>query len=276
VSGKRYLRRGLWTIVIVTVLLVFFVRKEEEVSPVKVEARGVSIEITNPLTAAFQGGEELKLRARYLGFIPAGLITMQVEEVNYQGKEAYHLVAEAEASPLFSFFCKFQSVFESYLDARTLSSLRFQEHTRSGRNVDERLTVYDQESGIAETSEAGKPGSRKVKTAKNAQDFLSLLYSLRARELKVGEDFLINLNDRKNNYKVEVKILRTEEVKVPAGRFPAYVAEVKARRVGRDEPGTTWSLWLSEDTRKLPLLIKAGTKIGPMEVSLMDYGRRQK
>ena len=81
-----------------------------------------------------------------------------------------------------------------------------------------------------------------------------------------------SLNDRKNNYRVEVKILRKESVKVPAGRFSAYVAEAKATRVGKKEPGTTLMLWLSADARKLPLLIKSGTKIGPLEVSLMSYG----
>ncbi len=270
-SAKRGLRGIVWAVVIVAILLVFFVRKDEEVSPVKLKELGTAIEIANPVTLAFRGGEELKLRVTYLGFIPAGSITMKVKEVSYRGKRAYHFVAEAEASPFFAFFTNFRSIFESYMDARNLYSLRFQEHTRSGKNVDERLTLYDQENGIAETSEEGQPGSRKVKIEKNTQDFLSAFYFLRAKEFKVDEDFIINLNDRKKNYEIDVKILRKEELKVPAGRFTAYVAEVKATRAGKNEPGITLTVWMSDDVRKLPLLIRAKTRIGPMKVSLIDF-----
>jgi len=276
VSAKRGLGRIVWAVVIVAILMVFFVRKGKEIPPIKLKELGSAAKITNPVTSAFRGGEKLTFRVQYLDFIPAGSITMKVKEVSYRGKEAYYLVAEGKTSPLFSFFTRFQSVFESYMDARNLYSLRFQEHARSGRNVDERLTIYDQENGIAETSEEGTPGSRKVKIGKNSQDFLSALYFLRTRELKVGESFIINLNNRKNNYEVEVKILRKAEIKVPAGKFTAYVTEVKVTSVGKNEQGKILTVWLSEKERKLPLLIKAGTKIGPMEVSLIDYGGKQK
>ncbi len=274
-SAKRSLLRIFWAVVVVAILMVFFVRKGKEIPPVKLKELGTAIKITNPVTSAFKGGEELKLRVKYLGFIPAGSITMRVKDVSFRGKEVYLLVAGAEASPLFSFFNKFRSVFESYMDAGNLYSLRFLEYTRSGNDVDERLTLYNQKTGIAETCERGKPGNRKVKIEDNTQDFLSALYFLRTKELKVGESFLINLNDRKNNYEMEVKILRKESVKVPAGRFTAYVAEVKVRRVRKKNPGTTLTVWLSADARKLPLLIKAGTKIGPLEASLISYSKVQ-
>jgi len=274
VSAKRGLRRAIWVVVILAILMLLFVRKGEKVPPLKLKELGTAIKITNPVTSAFKGGEKLKLRVKYLDFIPAGSITMKVKEVSYQGKEVYLLLAEAEASPLFSFFNKFRSVFESYMDAGNLYSLRFREYTRSGNDVDERLTLYNQKTGIAETREEGKPGSRKVKIGKNTQDFLSALYFLRTKELKVGESFIINLNDRKSNYEMEVKILRKGSVNVPAGRFTAYVAEAKVTRIGKKEPGITLMLWLSAGARKLPLLIKSGTRIGPLEVSLVDYGGR--
>jgi len=272
-SAKRGLLRIIWVIVIVAVLMLLFVRKGKEIPPLKLKELGTAIKITDPVTSAFKGGEKLKLRVKYLDFIPAGSVTMKVKEVSYQGKETYRLV-ETKASPLFFFFTNFRSVLESYMDARNLYSLRFQEYTRSGNSVDKRLTLYDQETGIAETREEGKPGSGKVKIEKNTQDFLSALYFLRTKELKVGKSLLINLNDRKKNYQVKVKILRKESVKVPAGRFSSYVVEVKATRVGKKKPGTILTVWLSADARKLPLLIKAGTKIGPMKVSLVDYGGR--
>ena len=271
-SAKRGFLRIIWAVVIVAIVMVFFIRKEEKVSPIKLKEWGTAIEIADPVTSAFRGGEELKLRVEYLGVIPAGSITMKVKDVSYQGKDAYHLVAEAGASRLFSFFTKFRSIFESYMDARNLYSLRSEEHTRNRENVNERFTLYDQKNGIAETGEEGKSGSKKLKIGENTQDFLSSLYFLRTRELKTGKSFVINLNDRKTNYKVEIEILRKGNIKVPAGKFTAYVAEAKATRVGSNAPGTIFTIWLSDDDRKLPLLIKAATRIGPMKVFLIGYG----
>ncbi len=267
---KRGLRRIIWTIAVVAVLLLVCIRRKEEWTPIELKELGVPATVSEPVTTAFKGGEKISLAVKYLTIIPAGVVRMEVKEVNYLGRETYYLVSEAKSSPFFSFFCWVHSVFESYMDANDLYSLRFEEHSQAGRHADERLTVYDQESLIAETSEEGKPGSRKVKIAENTQDFLSALYFLRTKELKVGRTFNINLNNRKKNYEVQIKILRKEGIEVPVGKFTAWVAEVKATRVGKEEPGTILTVWFSDDTRKLPLLIKARTRIGPVKAYLLD------
>ena len=269
---KRSLRRIIWTVAIVVVLVVVCVRGKEEWPPIELKELGVPAIVSEPVTVAFKGGERISLMVKYLGFIPAGVVRMDVKEVQYLGRETYYLACEAKSSRFFSFFCQVHSVFESYMDANNLYSLRFEEHSRAGRHADERLTVYDQESLIAETSEEGKLGSRKVKIAENTQDFLSALYFLRTRKLEEGDTFTINLNDRKKNYQVEVKVSGKEEVEIPQGRFSAYVVEVKAMRAGKREasPKAAFTIWLSDDERKLPVLIRARTSIGPIKAYLLE------
>lgn len=269
---KRNLRRIIWTAAVVVILMVVCVRRKEEWTPIELKELGAPATVSEAVTVAFKGGEQISLAVKYLTIIPAGVVRMEVKEVHYLGRESYHLVCEAKSSPFFSFFCRVHSVFESYMDANNLYSLRFEEHSRAGRHADERLTVYDQESLIAETSEEGKLGSRKVKIAENTQDFLSALYFLRTKELEVGGTFNINLNERKKNYELKVEVLRKEEVKIPRAKISAYVVEVKAIRVGKREvsPKAAFTVWLSDDERKLPVLIRAKTRIGPVKAYLLE------
>lgn len=260
-------------LIILSILAVVSLRRQP-LPPIEVKELGVPARITNSGISAFWGGEEITLTVRYMGFIPAGRMVLRVKEVRYQGRETYHLIVEGKSSPFFSFFRKIHSVLESYMDAEKLYSQRFEEHTQTGHRRDERLTVYDQEKGVARISEGGEEDNRKVRIGANTQDLLSAIYYLRTRELKTGNTFLINLNERRKNFEVRAEVLGREElgVGIKGKKFTAYPVRLEAKRVGKkDFPSLDFTIWFSDDERKIPLLIKAKTRIGPVKARLSYF-----
>ena len=261
---------GLIVLLIVAVVSV----GKQPLPPIEVKGLGVPAMITNSGTSAFRGGEKITLTVKYMGFIPAGRMVLKVKEIRYRGRETYYLIAEGKSSSFFSLFRKVRSVLESYMDAEELYSQRFEEHTRvTGHSRDERLTTYDQKKGVALVSEEGEEGNRKVRIGANSQDFLSIIYYLRTRELKSGNIFLINLNERKKNFEVRAEVLSREEVAVGfrGGKFLAYPVRLEAKRVGKkDSAPLDFTIWFSDDKRKIPLLIKAKTRIGPVKAYLVE------
>ncbi len=274
------MRRTLGFVLILGVLVVSgCVRRELLVLPEAPEV-GVLKPVTRPGTAAFRGGEKLTFLAKFR-FIPAGEVTMEVREMRYRGHEVYSPLITMKAAKLFSFFCPAEVNIRSYLDARTLDSLRYEEHTIMGRHTYERLTVYDQRNRLA-TYDApvydrmGKTiriYKKKVRIPPHTQDMLSAFYYIRTQELKEGKILTINANERHKNYRVKIKVLRKEKVTVPAGTFLTWVIEpISIQRLDKEKEGEkgTGLIYLSADERKLPVLMKAKTKLGSVTVQLID------
>ncbi len=243
--------------------------KKEPLPPIEVKPIGTQVKIRQPITKAFQDEEELTFTLKYLGIIPLATATSQVREWSYLGREAYYVTVEIKSLPFLSFFYKVEDCIESYFDARRLHSLRFVEHLREGRHLMEKETIYDQKKHIAEYTVKTKNRTYKVKIPADVQDALSALYYLRAQEFKEGEVIDIDVNNHKDNYQIKVKISGKEKIKTQAGKFLAW--KVQPTIIQNGSPKKEGAIvWFTADKRKIPLLIKARTSIGPVKAYLSE------
>ena len=243
--------------------------KKEPLPPIEVKPIGAPAKIQRPVTKTFQDGEELTFILKYLGIIPIGKASVKVKEWLYQGREVYYLTIEMKSSPFFSFFYPVEDRVESYLDAQKLHSLRFVEHLREGRHLMEKETIYDQKKHIAAYTIKTKNRTYRVKIPSDTQDALSALYYLRAQEFKEGEVIELSVNNHKKNYQVKMKILGKEKIKIPTGGFLAWRAQPTIIQNGSPQKGRA-IVWFTADERKIPLLIKARTPIGPVTAYLSE------
>ncbi|MCG2676969.1 DUF3108 domain-containing protein [bacterium] len=243
--------------------------KKEPLPPIEVKPIGAPAKIGQPITKAFQDGEELTFTLKYLGIIAIGKASVKVKEWLYQGREVYYLTVEMKSSPFFSFFYKVEDCIESYLDAQKLHSLRFIEHLREGRHLMEKETIYDQKKHIAAYTIKTKNRTYKVKVPADVKDALSALYYLRAQEFKEGGVVEFSVNNHKDNYQVKVKILGKEKIKTPTGQFLAWRIQPTITQNGNPQKGRA-IVWLTADEKKIPLLLKARTPIGPVTAYLSE------
>lgn len=253
--------------------------KRELLSLPPAQEVGIARSITKPGTDAFRGGEKLTFGLKYLRIIPAGTATMEVRGMHYQGRETYGLILRVEPSSIIAFFIQIDGTIKSYLDARRLESLRFEEHSIIGRHLYDRFITYDHKRQIAKINmtsfdEQGKPvgmQKMKVKIPSHTQDILSSLYYLRTREFKENEVLDLKVNERRHNYRVKLKVQKKEKVEVPIGSFLAWAVTPISIHKGKEPyEKAKITMWFTADKRKLPVKMVAKTKLGAISMSLID------
>ncbi|MCJ7507337.1 MAG: DUF3108 domain-containing protein [candidate division Zixibacteria bacterium] len=214
---------------------------------------------------AFGAGERLVYSVGY-GMIKAGEASLEVEDVTkLDGNKCFHIISTAKSNKFFSFFFNVDDRVESYMDVYGLFSLRFEKHLIEGKFRAEAYVQFDQKRSLAIS------GKDTISTSHYVQDALSVLYYARTQKLEVGKSISVdNYADRKN-YLLEIKVHRKETVEVPAGKFDCIVVEpqLKGSTIFKHEGKLT--VWLTDDEKKMPVLMKSKAFIGSVSASLKEY-----
>jgi hypothetical protein len=103
-----------------------------------------------------------------------------------------------------------------------------------------------------------------------AFDPLSGLYEIRKRQLEVGRSEFIDIFDSKKLWSVEVQVLRKERITTPVGKFNTIVIKPIMQSEGIFMKKGDIYIWLTEDERKIPVMIKSKVKIGSFVAKLAD------
>jgi hypothetical protein len=216
---------------------------------------------------AFGVGERFEFSVGY-GMIKAGTAVMEIPEiVKFAGKKCYHIISTAESNKFFSVFFKVNDKVESLMDVHELYSLRFDKHLREGKFKADISMLFDQENHLAIYNN----GQDTFSVPAYVQDVLSAFYLVRTRELKVGQSIFVENHADKKNYPLEVKVLRKERVKVPAGTFDCVVVEPILRASGIFQQKGSLTVWLTDDQIKMPVLMKSKVVIGSISTELTNY-----
>ncbi|HVP36854.1 MAG TPA: DUF3108 domain-containing protein [Terriglobales bacterium] len=214
---------------------------------------------------SFGVGEKLKFKVRW-GPIKAGNATMEIPEiVEYNGKKCYRIVSIAESSKFFSTFFKVRDRVESITDMEGLYSLHFEKHIREGKFLADKTVDFDQINHLA------LAGKDTIPVPPFVQDVLSALYYVRTQPLEVGKSIFVDNHTDKKNYPLEVKVLKKERVEVDAGTFDCLVVQPILQAAGVFEQKGTLTVWLTDDQKKMPVLMKSKVAIGSITTELTDY-----
>jgi uncharacterized protein DUF3108 len=191
---------------------------------------------------------------------------MQVQNVQrLEGRRVYRIVTKTESNSFVSKFYKVRDRAETYIDAESLYSRRFLKHLREGgykKDVDVR---FDQEARKA----AYDDGSSFDVPAR-VHDVLSAFYYVRTRPLPTGATLLLPTHDNKKSYDMEVKVHKRERIQVPAGTFECVLVEPILKSEGVFKSKGSILIWLSDDARRIPVMVKSKVPVGSITVSLTD------
>lgn len=208
------------------------------------------------------------------GVIGVGQATLAVDKiVMFNGRPAYHLVSEAKSNSFCDTFYPVRDLNESWLDAKTLTSLGYSKKLREGHFFRDEWVLYDRDAGTFTARRTNRDGSFAVRAGTipaSVQDILSSIYYTRAQDLPEGGAVVVDVNTP-DNWPLAVKVKGRERVKVPAGKFPSVLVEPEMRREGLFvQKGKRLRLWLSDDPKKAVLLMKVEVFFGHVTAALRE------
>lgn len=214
---------------------------------------------------AFGTTEKLTFDINY-GFINAGSATMEVLKlIEYESRPCYQIVTRATSNEFFSTFYKVDDRVESVVDALGLFSWRFEKNLREGGYRADRQYTFDQRNQKVFYK------NDTLDVPSYVQDPLSALYYIRTQELEVGRSIYVdNFTDGKQ-YQLEVKVIKKEQITVPAGTFDCVVVEPLLQSVGVFKHEGKLTVWLTDDRLKMPVLMKSKILVGSVSAELMEY-----
>jgi hypothetical protein len=99
-------------------------------------------------------------------------------------------------------------------------------------------------------------------------DIYSSFYYVRHQPLQPGKSLYINVLDSKKLHRIEIRVLRRERIKVPAGEFDTLVIEPMVKPVGVFEGKRGAYIWLTDDERRIPVKAQTKVKLGSVTAVL--------
>ena len=211
----------------------------------------------------FRSGERLEYDVKF-GPLHVGNGSMEVLGVDtVRGQEAWHTAFSVRGG---TFFYHVNDRLESWLDVRSLSSLRHTQDLNEGsRDRERRFEIYPERGVYAEDGKEEQP------TVAAPLDDGSFLYFVRTIPLEVGKTYEFNRYFRPDRNPVTIKVLRRERVKVPAGEFDAVVVQPIIKTKGIFSESGRAEIWLSDDDRHIMLQMKSKLSIGSLNLYLKSY-----
>jgi hypothetical protein len=130
---------------------------------------------------------------------------------------------------------------------------------KEGSRTRNREITFNRSKGIARFHD--KVGGEQVDVPIGADtlDIYSSFYFVRYQQLEPGKSLYINVLDSKKLHRIEVRALKKERVKVPAGEFNTIKIEPMVKPVGVFEGKRGAYIWLTDDERRIP--VKAQTRV---------------
>ncbi len=105
---------------------------------------------------------------------------------------------------------------------------------------------------------------------KPAHDPLSAFYAMTGRDIKVGQSIYIDIFDNDKLWNTEIRVLRKEKVRVPAGEFSTIVIKPLLKSEGIFLRKGEMHIWLTDDDRRIPVMFTSKAKIGKFRVVLVE------
>jgi hypothetical protein len=218
--------------------------------------------------SAIAVGERLVFTVRY-GMIKAGTAVMEVvDRKKVDGRPAYHVVSTASSNSVFDGIYRVRDRVVSLMDENHLYSLYFEKHLREGRYRADQQVRFDHVRAVAIYHDG-----REAAITPGALDVLAAFYRVRTMPLQPGQRFFLESHDNRKNYPLRVMVLRRERVETPAGTFDCLVVEPTLRSGAFFKNEGKLTLWLTDDDRRMPVLMRSKLPIGAISVELVEYRR---
>ena len=223
----------------------------------------------------FQGGEWLKFKMSYSGWLKAGDATLSVKETTFNNKPVYHIVGKGVTTGAIKWFFKVEDLYESYVDQVTGLPYKFIRKIDEGGYTKDVVINFDHQKLQAKQTDNETGQTTTSRIVPKTQDLISAYYYLRnyydGIEPKNNMEVTIPLFFDEDREEFKLRYLGEEIIDTEFGRVKTYVFRplVKADRVFRAEESIT--IWVSADKNRIPLRVKADLRVGSVRADLVAF-----
>ena len=224
----------------------------------------------------FKVGETLSFDVSWTTFLSAGTATMSVKERRSagSGRNSYYLVAEGQPSAMLGKLYSLYYKAESMLDTRTLLPSLATIYSDEGGRKRYKTTTFKGNGSVSYEVKTSTTATSTITAPRTAQDPLGAIYILRSLPLKAGMTTTVPIPiiDSGKAYTMRVRVGGIENVKTGIGTLQALKLSMTITDTAGKAEGSGFSLWLSDDARRLPLKISAGLAVGSVHLTLARVG----
>ena len=224
-------------------------------------------------TSSFQGGEWLKFRLSYSGWLKAGNATLEVFDDVYNNIPVYKVVAKGWTTGPLNWVFKVEDHYESHFDKQTGLPYKFVRNTYEGGYTKNRIIDFDRKQNKAYINDIKEQSKSSVNIKNDIQDLVSAYYFLRnnyeTELLKKGDIVKLNIFFDSETFPFKLKYLGQESIKTSFGKIKCikFRPYVMAGRVFKEEESLT--LWVTADANKVPIKISATLDVGSLRADLV-------
>ncbi len=239
--------------------------------PLLFSAEERSIAALAPRILPFTPGETLTYDISWSKIVTAGTAVMEVrEEKQPNGKQALRFITTSHSVGLVDKFYPVYNEVQSLFDPQALQSLSFNLSESHGKRKRRRSSTFNHaDHTVVSTLNNDPPQTLTIPNG--VQDALSALFYLRTKEdFTIGKSHIIAVHDSGKNWSVEVQIIAREKVKTPAGKFDTIQVKTFPKYEGVFMNKGEIYIWLTDDSRKIPVLMKSTISIGSIVSTLTD------
>jgi hypothetical protein len=217
---------------------------------------------------AFKVGEQLNYKMKY-GFFTAAEAHLRVEEsdIKFDGKPAYHIIADGNTAGTFDVFYTVRNRYESYIDKTTLLPYMYTEnrHEGSWRHTDK--VLFDHKDGKITANKGVYQFKGKV------FDFPSAYYFARCLDvskLKIGEKLQLRYFLEDSIQTLSITYVGKEKVKCALGTFNClkFNPTIIPGRIFRKN--SKLYLWITDDQNRIPVKAHVEVIVGSLTMELTD------
>jgi hypothetical protein len=214
-------------------------------------------------------GEKLTYQI-FWGPLVVGRATLEVQGIEkIDGHDCYYLTGQAKTTGLADVLYPVNSKTESWLDVEGLFSRKFRQDRTEGTHHRADETSYDYNRKELVIKTPAKQNEKRFPLAQPVQDVISCIYYMRTQPLKLHNKTTFVINNGNTNYDVSVSPDQRKSLWVrPVGEVQALRFEPNPTlKIVASNKGRMW-FWVSDDLRRLPLIVATDMKIGSAKLVL--------
>lgn len=228
----------------------------------------------------FIRGEVIEYKAHY-GFVHAaeGRMVISDELYTVNGRTCYKIDVYGKSIGMFDLFLRIRDNWGTYLDTAAIVPQKFYRVIEEGKYRKNEIAEFDQPAKKVhvKTFDNKKQKWRPTETfdvPKNAQDLVSGYYYLRTLnfdKLKEGDILTIDAFFDDEIYDFQIRFLGRESVKTKLGQIKSIVLSPIMPENSLFDGENSVKVWISDDSNKVPLKIKAEMFVGAVEIDIVKY-----
>ena len=220
----------------------------------------------------FIAGERLSYDVSWADFIVAGELTIETDDRRrFDGVDGYHVTAQARTVGLVSGLAlKVLDVYDSFINAATLQPFRAEKRMRHGKKQAQSSVIIDQEHRTARLT-----GGRTLEIPPDTYDLAGLIFAIRGMDLTVGKARTLTLIEDEKLYTIKIQPEAREKVTTRAGSYDTVKIATSTAKGRENDKLYNLRMYITNDARRLPVLITAEPSWGSVRVELTSVAPAQ-